>query len=167
MKMKTIILLMVLVSILSAQNYEFYNQKLTDKQNEQAIYLEKNLMATCCFGGPVYMHGKNQMTEDAKVTIRRMLVEGKSTDDILDHFRNSIDPRTKQPYGNRILAAPKASETVGKVSYWMVVVFSLAGLVIFGYVLRKFLVKKQDADSENQLSDETRKKIESELSDLD
>ena len=130
--MKTIILLMALVSMLSAQDYEFYNEKLTDKQNEQAIYLEKNLMATCCFGGPVYMHGKNQMTEDAKITIRRLLIEGKSTDDVLDHFRNSIDSRTKQPYGNRILASPKASETVGKVSYWMVVLFSLIGLGILG-----------------------------------
>jgi cytochrome c-type biogenesis protein CcmH/NrfF len=167
MKMKTIILLMVLVSMLSAQDYEFYNQKLTDKQNEQAIYLEKNLMATCCFGGPVYMHGKNQMTEDAKVTIRRLLIEGKSTDDVLDHFRNSIDPRTKQPYGNRILAAPKASETVGKVSYWMVVIFSLVGLTILGYALKKLQAKKQGPDLKNQLSDETLKKIESELSDID
>jgi cytochrome c-type biogenesis protein CcmH/NrfF len=153
--------------MLSAQDYEFYNQKLTDTQNEQAIYLEKNLMATCCFGGPVYMHGKNQMTEDAKITIRRLLIEGKSTDDVLDHFRNSIDPRTKQPYGNRILASPKASETVGKVSYWMVVLFSLVGLVILGYALKKLQAKKQDSDPKNQLSDETLKKIESELSDID
>jgi cytochrome c-type biogenesis protein CcmH/NrfF len=153
--------------MLSAQDYEFYNQKLTDKQNEQAIYLEKNLMATCCFGGPIYMHGKNQMTEEAKVTIRRLLIEGKSTDDVLDHFRNSIDPRTKQPYGNRILASPKASETVGKVSYWMVVLFSLVGLAILGYALKKLQAKKQDLDPKNQLSDETLKKIESELSDLD
>ncbi|MBT4035957.1 MAG: hypothetical protein HOB84_16095 [Candidatus Marinimicrobia bacterium] len=167
MKMKTIILLIALVSMLSAQDYEFYNQKLTDKQNEQAIYLEKNLMATCCFGGPIYMHGKNQMTEEAKVTIRRLLIEGKSTDDVLDHFRNSIDPRTKQPYGNRILASPKASETVGKVSYWMVVLFSLVGLAILGYALKKLQAKKQDLDPKNQLSDETLKKIESELSDLD
>jgi len=165
--MKTIILLIALVSMLSAQDYEFYNQKLTDKQNEQAIYLEKNLMATCCFGGPIYMHGKNQMTEEAKVTIRRLLIEGKSTDDVLDHFRNSIDPRTKQPYGNRILASPKASETVGKVSYWMVVLFSLVGLAILGYALKKLQAKKQDLDPKNQLSDETLKKIESELSDLD
>ena len=136
--MKTIILLIALVSMLSAQDYEFYNQKLTDKQNEQAIYLEKNLMATCCF-----------------------------TDDVLDHFRNSIDPRTKQPYGNRILASPKASETVGKVSYWMVVLFSLVGLAILGYALKKLQAKKQDLDPKNQLSDETLKKIESELSDLD
>jgi len=155
------------VSILSAQDYEFYNQKLTDEQNEQAIFLEKNLMATCCFGGPVYMHGKNQMTEETKVTVRRLLIEGKSTDDILDYYRNTIDPRTKQPYGNRILAAPKASETVGKVSYWMVVVFSLVGLVILGYALKKFQAKKPDLDPKNQLSDETLKKIESELSDQD
>ena len=167
MKMNTYILLMVLVSMLSAQDYEFYNQKLSDKQNEQAIYLEKNLMATCCFGGPVYMHGKNQRTEDTKVTIRRLLIEGKSTDDILNHFRNTIDPQTKQPYGNRILAAPKANETVGKVSYWMVVLFSLIGLTILGYTLKKLLVKKQGTDPENKLSDETLKKIESELSDLD
>ncbi|MBT3576203.1 MAG: hypothetical protein HN995_13370 [Candidatus Marinimicrobia bacterium] len=167
MKMKIIIPLIALVSMLSAQDYEFYNQKLTDTQNEQAIYLEKNLMATCCFGGPVYMHGKNQMTEDAKITIRRLLIEGKSTDDVLDHFRNSIDPRTKQPYGNRILASPKASETVGKVSYWMVVLFSLVGLVILGYALKKLQAKKQDSDPKNQLSDETLKKIESELSDID
>ncbi len=165
--MKTIILLMALVSMLSAQDYEFYNEKLTDKQNEQAIYLEKNLMATCCFGGPVYMHGKNQMTEDAKITIRRLLIEGKSTDDVLDHFRNSIDSRTKQPYGNRILASPKASETVGKVSYWMVVLFSLIGLGILGLALKKLQAKKQDSDPKIQLSDETLNKIESELSDLD
>ncbi len=158
---------MVLVSMLSAQDYEFYNQKLTDKQNEQAIYLEKNLMATCCFGGPVYMHGKNQMTEDTKVTIRRLLIEGKSTDDILDHFRNTIDPRTKQPYGNRILAAPKASETVGKVSYWMVALFSLVGLVILGFTLKKLQAKKRAPGLDSQLSDETLKKIESELSDKD
>ncbi len=158
---------MALVSMLGAQDYEFYNSKLTDKQNEQAIYLEKNLMATCCFGGPVYMHGKNQMTEDAKITIRRLLIEGKSTNDVLDHFRNSIDPRTKQPYGNRILASPKASETVGKVSYWMVVLFSLVGLVILGYALKKLQAKQQDSESKNQLSDETIEKIESELSDLD
>ena len=167
MKTKTIILLIALVSMLSAQDYEFYNQKLTDKQNEQAIYLEKNIMATCCFGGPIYMHGKNRVTEEAKITIRRLLIEGKTTDEVLDHFRNSIDPRTKQPYGNRILASPKASETVGKVSYWMVVLFSLVGLVILGYALKKLHSSKQDSDPSDKLSAETLKKIESELSDLD
>ncbi len=167
MKAKTIILLIALVSILSAQDYEFYNEKLTAKQNEQAIYLEKNLMASCCFGGPVYMHGKNQMTEDAKVTIRRMLIEGKSTDEVLDHFRNSIDPRTEQAYGNRILASPRANETVGQVSYWMVVLFSVAGLVILGFVLNKLRSSKQNSDTSDPLSEKTLQKIESELSNQD
>ncbi len=125
MKTFKIIILLVLVGSVYAQNYDFYNQQLSDQQKEDAIYLEKNLMATCCFGGPVYMHGKNQKTEEIKVTIRQLLVEGKTRDEVLDHFRNTIDPRTGQPYGNRILASPKASETVGKVSYWMVVGFLL------------------------------------------
>ena len=167
MKNLTIILLLALVSMINAQDYEFYNKKLTDKQNEQAIYLEKNLMSTCCFGGPVYMHGKNQMTEDAKVTIRRLLIEGKSTDEVLDHFRNSIDPRTKQPYGNRILASPKASETVGQVSYWMVVVFSLIGLALLAFTLKKLKSKQTSLPSKDALSEDTLKKIESELSDID
>jgi len=167
MKSLTILLLISLVSTTVAQNYQFYNQKLTDEQNQEAIYLEKNLMATCCFGGPVYMHGKNQRTEDAKITIRRLLIEGNTVDDVLDHFRNSIDPQTKQPYGNRILASPKASETVGKVSYWMVVVFSLIGLIILGYVLNKLKSKNKQSELKESLSEETLQKIESELSNLD
>jgi len=167
MKTRIILILTLLLSTLSAQDYEFYNQKLDAAQKEQAIYLEKNLMATCCFGGPLYMHGKNQMTEEAKVTIRRLIIEGKSSDEILDHFRNSIDPRTKQPYGNRILASPKASETVGQVSYWMVVVFSLTGLVILAYALKKLKSVKRDTSAETEVSEDTLRKIESELYDRD
>jgi cytochrome c-type biogenesis protein CcmH/NrfF len=164
MKTLIMILLTATVSMANAQEYEFYNKELSKAQNEQAIFLEKNLMATCCFGGPIYMHGKNQRTEEAKITIRRLLVEGKTTDQILDHFRNSIDPRTNQPFGNRILASPKASETVGKVSYWMVVVFSLIGLGLLGFALKKLSVKKMKPNTKKQLSEETLKKIESELS---
>jgi len=166
MKTLIMILLIAVVGMANAQDYEFYNKELNKKQNEQAIFLEKNLMATCCFGGPIYMHGKNQRTEDAKITIRRLIVEGKTTDQILDHFRNSIDPRTNQPFGNRILASPKASETVGKVSYWMVVVFSLIGLVLLGYALKKLKAQKINT-GKKQLSQDTLRKIESELSEID
>lgn len=152
---------------MNAQDYEFYNNKLTDEQNKQAISLEKNLMATCCFGGPVYMHGKNQRTEEAKITIRRLLIAGKSKDEILDHFRATIDPRTKQPYGNRILASPKASETVGKVSYWMVVLFSVIGLALFAFALTKLRNQNKDPGPAEKPSDDVLQKIESELSDLD
>ena len=148
------------------QNYEFYNQKLTSAQKEQAIHLEKNLMATCCFGGPVYMHGKNQITENAKLTIRRLILEGKSTDAILDHFRNSIDKRTNQPYGNRILASPKATETVGRVSYLMVIGFAAVGLGLLALAIKKLLVQKDKKAADNELSEDTLQKIESELSEL-
>jgi len=148
------------------QNYEFYNKKLTADQKEQAIHLEKNIMATCCFGGPVYMHGKNQVTENAKVDIRRLIMEGKTTDQILDHFRNSIDPRTNQPFGNRILASPKASETVGKVSYWMVVGFAVVGLALLALAIKKLLGQKNQLNPQTDLSEDTIQKIESELSEL-
>ncbi len=165
MKKYTIALLLVFVGIAFTQNYEFYDKKLTDDQQEKAIYLEKNIMATCCFGGPVYMHGKNQKTEEIKITIRRLLIEGKTTDEILDHFRNSIDSRTGQPYGNRILASPKASETVGKVSYWMVVGFFIIGLVLLAIALNKMKAQKDTPQSQEDLPDDTLKKIETELSD--
>ncbi len=148
------------------QDYEFYNKKLTPDQKEQAIYLEKNIMATCCFGGPIYMHGKNQITENAKITIRRLLIEGKTTDQVLDHFRNSIDPRTGTPYGNRILASPKASETVGRVSYWMVVGFAVIGLALLALALKKFKIQRAKKNTTSELSPDTLQKIESELSEL-
>ncbi|MCF7823446.1 MAG: cytochrome c-type biogenesis protein CcmH [Candidatus Marinimicrobia bacterium] len=166
MKTIKIILLLAIAGAVFAQNYEFYNQKLTDEQKEDAIYLEKNIMATCCFGGPIYMHGKNQKTEEAKITIRRLLIEGKTTDEILDHFRESIDPRTGLPYGNRILASPKATETVGRVSYWMVLGFFIVGLALLAVALRKFKVKKDAPSSPDELPAETLKQVESELSQL-
>jgi cytochrome c-type biogenesis protein CcmH/NrfF len=166
MKRILLLLLIVLAGTAFTQNHEFYNKKLTADQKEQAIYLEKNIMATCCFGGPIYMHGKNRVTEDAKITIRRLIIEGKTTDQILDHFRNSIDPRTGQPFGNRILASPKASETVGQVSYWMVVGFAIIGLALLALAIKKLLAQKAKPSATEELSQETLQKIESELSEL-
>lgn len=167
MKIRLILLLLVLILPVIGQDYEFYNQKLTEQQKEDAIYLEKNLMATCCFGGPIYMHGKNARTEDAKITIRKLLIEGKTRDEVLDHFRNTIDPRTQQPYGNRILASPKATETVGKVSYWMVVVFFVIGLGLLAVAIKKLSARSGKEESEEELPSETVQQIEDELSSLD
>lgn len=150
-----------------AQDYDSLQQKLTDAQKEDAIYLEKNLMATCCFGGPLYMHGKNQKTEDAKLTIRTLLIEGKTRDEILDHFRNSIDSRTGQPYGNRILASPKASETVGMVSYWMVVLFFLVGLFLLGLAIKKLSSRSGKQAAGEEIPAETIQQVEDELSERD
>jgi cytochrome c-type biogenesis protein CcmH/NrfF len=165
MRIMTLVLVIFMLTVSgAAQVYEFYNKKLTPEQKEQAIYLEKHIMATCCFGGPVYMHGKNQRSEAEKITIRRLLLEGKTTDQILDYFRNSLDPRTGKPYGNRILASPKASETVGKVSYWMVAGFSVIGLLLLVLAIRKLRRRQSGSDEPVELSEETLKKIESEIS---
>lgn len=167
MKIITPLLLVLMILPAFAQDYDSVQQKLTDTQKEDAIYLEKNLMATCCFGGPIYAHGKNAKTEEAKLTIRTLLIEGKTRDEILDHFRNSIDSRTGQPYGNRILASPKASETVGKVSYWMVVVFFVIGLGLLAVAIKKLSAKGGKDEPTNDVTSETIQQIEDELTNLD
>lgn len=167
--MRTLLIFVLLLgaSILQADDYDAVQQKLSPKQQTDAIYLEKNLMATCCFGGPVYMHGKNQKTEEAKVIIRKLLIEGKSTDEILDYFRNTIDSRTGEKYGNRILASPKASETVGKVSYWSVVGFAVLGFMILAIAINRLRSHQQSTSKKGDVSDEVLDKIESELSEQD
>lgn len=167
MKIITPLLLVILILPAFAEDYSSYNQQLTKTQKEDAVYLEKNLMATCCFGGPVYMHGKNAKTEEAKITIRKLLIEGKTRDEILDHFRNSIDQRTGQPYGNRILSSPKASETVGKVSYWMVVVFFVIGLGLLALAIKKLSSKGGKDEPADDVPSDTIQQIEDELSTLD
>ena len=167
MKIITTLLLFVLILPAAAEEFTTVNEKLTPEQKEDAIYLEKNLMATCCFGGPLYMHGKNAKTEEAKIIIRKLLLEGKTRDEILDHFRETIDPRTQQPYGNRILASPKASETVGKVSYWMVVVFFIIGLGLLAIAIRKLSGRSGKDDTAEELPSDTIQKIEDELSGLE
>lgn len=162
-----LLLLLACVSFTFADDYQYFNQKLTEEQKADAIYLEKNIMATCCFGGPVYMHGKNQKTEEEKVLIRKLLLEGKTRDEVLDYFRNTIDPRTGEKYGNRILASPKASETVGRVSYWSVVGFAVLGLGILALVIRKLLSHKDQTAATPKLTDDVLERIESELAQQD
>lgn len=167
MRILLIFVLLLGATTLQADEYNAVQQKLSPEQQTDAIYLEKNIMATCCFGGPLYMHGKNQKTEEAKVIIRKLLIEGKSTDEILDYFRNTVDSRTGEKYGNRILASPKASETVGKVSYWSVVGFAILGLFILAIAINKLRSHKEAVASKNDVSDEVLNKIENELSEQD
>jgi len=167
MRILTTLLLFILILPAAAEEYTIVNDKLSDSQKEDAIYLEKNLMATCCFGGPLYMHGKNAKTEEAKIIIRKQLLEGKTRDEILDYFRETIDPRTQQPYGNRILASPKATETVGKVSYWMVVVFFVIGLGLLALAIKKLSTRSGTEEPAGEISSDTIQQIEEELSQQD
>lgn len=150
------------------------DNRLTEPQKEMAIDMEKQIMATCCFGGPVHSHGQNDYTNEERREIRQLILDGKNEDQILNHFREKIDPRTGRPYGNRILAAPKSNELVGQVSYWMVAAFSIFGLGILWLALRKLIVKRQSVQTNLKIADPAEKsnakileKVESELRDLD
>ena len=149
------------------------DNQMTASQKDRAINMEKQIMATCCFGGPVHSHGRNQYTEEERIEIRQLILDGKSDDQILDHFRNKIDPRTGKPYGNRILAAPKSNELLGQVSYWMVAVFTLLGAAVLWFALKRLLGRRQSVSGESmpgtpeKTDKEILKKVESELKDLE
>jgi cytochrome c-type biogenesis protein CcmH/NrfF len=169
MKHITLLLVLCVVAPLLASDYDFYHSQLNADQQKQAIYLEKQIMAPCCFGGPVYSHGKNDLTEQARIDIRKLLVEGKTTDEVLDYFRNMIDPRTGTAYGNRILAAPKSNELVGQVSYWAIVGFVVLGLGVLVFVIRR--LKKTPVESPEEeteaVSEDILKRVETELAERD
>ncbi|HCW77397.1 MAG TPA: hypothetical protein DHU63_12795 [Candidatus Marinimicrobia bacterium] len=151
------------------------DSRLTTSQKEMAIDMEKQIMAACCFGGPVHSHGRNDYTEEQRLEIRQLILDGKNEDQILNYFREKIDKHTGRPYGNRILAAPKSNELLGQVSYWMVAVFSIVGLVVLWFVLRKLIGQRQPVQLNGKISDpagnktnaKILEKVESELRDLD
>ena len=150
------------------------DNRMTAPQKDRAINMEKQIMAACCFGGPVHSHGQNDYTEEERVEIRQLILDGKSDDQILDYFRNKIDPRTGKPYGNRILAAPKSNELLGQISYWMVAVFTLLGAAVLWIALRRLLSgRKNSLDSfassatPDKVNDKILEKVESELKNMD
>jgi len=158
------VLIFVLTTFAFGEDLSYYQKKLSKAQEDQAINLEKQIMAACCFGGTVYGQVKTEYTEKQKTDIRRLILEGKTDDEILDYFREEIDPRTGKAYGNRILAAPKSDELVGQISYWMVPFFAILGIGILILVIRKLRVPPNKVMVEDKMDVETLRKIESELS---
>ncbi len=169
MKHFIILLSLSILAPLIADDYQFYQDQLNADQQKEAIHLEKEIMAPCCFGGPVYSHGKNDLTEKVRVDIRRLLVAGKTEDEILDFFRNQIDPRTGMPYGNRILAAPKSDELLGRVSYWSMAGFVILGLGILVLVIRglRRSAPVEEAAPPTEVESEVLEQIEAELAERD
>jgi len=169
MKTYTSLLILLLMVPALGSDYNTLQSQLNAEQKELAIEMEKAIMAPCCFGGPVYSHGSNQMTEEIKVEIRTMILEGKDRDAMLDYFRAKIDPRTGEPYGNRILAAPKGDELVGQVSYWMIVAFAIVGLVLLWLAimhLRKPATAVPE-ENEEEVDAELLDRIESDVAELE
>ena len=66
---------------------------------EIARDIEDNLIAPCCWSTPVSQH-YSPVADEIRMEVRTMLAEGKSRDEILNHY--------VAQYGERILAAPRA-----------------------------------------------------------
>ena len=88
----------------------------------EAKQLEAKLMAPCCWAQQVSLH-QSPAADEIKQTIRKLLAEGKTSDQILDIY--------VAQYGDRILAEPPARgfSRLIYVAPWVFLVASV-GLVI-------------------------------------
>lgn len=82
------VLILVLLPVLA------YGQSLEDKAKD----LEGKIIAPCCWSQPVSQH-YSQAADEIRLEIRRMLAEGKTSQQILDYY--------VARYGERILASPR------------------------------------------------------------
>lgn len=86
--------------------------------------LENELIAPCCWRQPLSDHNSGAAVE-MKSEIRRLLSEGKTSDEILSHFTDQ--------HGVRILSTPPASG-FGLLSYlapWLALILGAAVIVLF------------------------------------
>jgi len=67
---------------------------------EKARELETQLIAPCCWSQPVAQHYSRE-ADEMRVEIRRLLAEGRTPAQVLDHYVSI--------YGERVLASPRAS----------------------------------------------------------
>lgn len=127
----------------------------------EAKQLEAKLMAPCCWAQQVSLH-QSPAADDIKQTIRKLLAEGKTSEQILDIY--------VAQYGDRILAEPPARgfSRLIYVAPWVFLVASV-GLVIV--VIRRLrAVTPAPARSERAAappSEDEADRIDEELRNLD
>lgn len=106
----------------------FRAAELTDDQLRRVDGLEHRLLAPCCWSENLAEH-RSETALEMKEEIRRMVADGKTDQEILDHY--------KARYGVRVLVEPEGS------LFWImnVVPFAvlLAGALVAVLVLRRWL----------------------------
>jgi cytochrome c-type biogenesis protein CcmH len=86
------------------------------------LRLQKSLLAPCCWSEAVATH-RSEVSLTMRAEIARMVAEGKTDNQILDHY--------KQQYGVRILVEPEGSQW-----WWMHLIPMLAiALGVLGVLL--------------------------------
>jgi cytochrome c-type biogenesis protein CcmH len=129
--------------------------------------IETLLIAPCCWRQPIADHD-SEVAKDMKEQVRKMLVEGKSRQEILDSY--------VEQYGARILSIPP-QVGFNRLSFLMPVLFIIAGFVVVGAFLRKWGGKLPGTSSHRAaneaepmvqpLDDEMSHRIQKEMEDME
>ena len=101
--------------------------QLTGDQPARVEKLENTLLAPCCYTEPVAQH-RSEVSLRMKAEIRRMVAEGKSDREILDHY--------KAEYGLRVLVEPEGGRRVW--IHLVPVVAIVLGLLVAVAVIRRW-----------------------------
>lgn len=126
----------------------------------QAKDLEAKLIAPCCWSQQVSVH-QSPASDDIKSSIRRMLSEGKTSQQILDAY--------VAEYGDRILAEPPARgfSAALYVAPWILLVGSVGLVVVVIKRLRTPGRAAPGRTGEPPVNDDESERIDEELRQLD
>lgn len=100
-----------------------WGQNLEEKARE----LEMQLIAPCCWSQPVAQHYSRE-ADAMRVEIRRLLAEGKTPRQVLEHYVSV--------YGERILASPRA-RGFNLTAYLLPYLSLGAGLIVLLVIMKK------------------------------
>ena len=155
-RLSTILLLAVLAG--SAWGQDAPSKAGEGKQPLQRS-LEYEIMAPCCYGGPVGDHD-SQAAIQVKAQISQLLGEGKTREEILDMY--------VAIYGEQILAQPRA-RGFNLLAYVMPPTFLLVGglLLVFFINQAKSPAVQTAPATRKSYGDEFFQRIEKEMQDLD
>ncbi len=126
----------------------------------QAKELEALLIAPCCWRAPIGDH-QSDIAGEMKQEVRQMLQEGRTHQEILDHY--------VEQYGVRILAVPP-QEGFNRMSFLMPIVFVVFGFAVVGIILQRWRRQSSEAISppaDATVSDEISRRIQKELDEMD
>jgi cytochrome c-type biogenesis protein CcmH len=121
--------------------------------------LEIEIMAPCCYGGPVADHD-SEAAKQVKTQIAGLLAEGKTKEEILDMY--------VAIYGEQILARPRA-RGFNLLAYIMPPVILLVGGLMFVYFVSRLkspATHSVEAKS-SSYGEEFFKKVEKEMKELE
>jgi len=149
------------VTVLTAAGAAFSAQLSETEMKKAQSYLENNLIAPCCFRGPIADH-ESQAADDMKKEISAMLASGKSISQIEDYYVSK--------YGEKILAVPRM-EVFNSMSFVMPVFMFALGVLIIALTIRRMVNRNLSKASvpgsgATDLKDDMDDRIESELKEL-